>query len=335
MIQRDGRIENMQHSFDSNRFRQALGAFTTGVTIVTTVDAAGDPVGVTANSFNSVSLAPPMVLWSLARSSTNIAAFLAARHFAVHILASDQQALATRFSQKGTDRFAGLRVDRGIDGIALLDGCAARFECKTAFQYEGGDHVIFVGEVLNFEHCEHEPLVFKRGRFTLAVGKTPASSGSASSLAAAADGAFGEDFLLYLLGRAYHQIYHRMKPEITRRALGDAEYLALTLLGVRDGRSVDELDALVAYTGTRLTRRVAERLAELGYVDCAGTDPGAGRMLLTAAGRRAVVELLAVAEAASTDAEQALDPSESLVLRQLLAKIVEASNPGIPHPWQA
>ena len=325
----------MQQSFDSNRFRQALGAFTTGVTIVTTVDAAGKPVGVTANSFNSVSLAPPMVLWSLARTSANIGTFLAARHFAVHILASDQQTLATRFSQKGTDRFAGLKVGSGIDGIALLDGCAARFECRTAFQYEGGDHVIFVGEVLNFEHCESEPLVFKRGRFTLAVGKTPATPGAASALSAAADGAFGEDFLLYLLGRAYHQIYHRMKPEIERRTLEDAEYLALTLLGVRDSRSIDELDALVAYTGTRITQRVAERLTELGYVECeASSETGAQRLLLTAAGRRTVVELLAVAEAASTDAEQKLDPSESLVLRQLLAKIVEASNPGIPHPWQ-
>jgi len=324
----------MQQSFDSNRFRQALGAFTTGVTIVTTVDAAGKPVGVTANSFNSVSLTPPMVLWSLARTSANIGAFLAARHFAVHILASDQQALATRFAQKGTDRFAGLQVGSGIDGIALLDGCAARFECRTAFQYEGGDHMIFVGEVLNFEHCESEPLVFKRGRFTLAVGKTPTSPGEGASLATAAEGAFGEDFLLYLLGRAYHQIYHRMKPEIERRTLGDAEYLALTLLGVRDARSVDELDALVAYTGTRITHRIAERLTQLGYVEYAESDAGARRLLLTTAGRRAVVELLAVAEAASTDAEQKLDPSESLVLRQLLAKIVEASNPGIPHPWQ-
>jgi 3-hydroxy-9,10-secoandrosta-1,3,5(10)-triene-9,17-dione monooxygenase reductase component len=141
---------------------------------------------------------------------------------------------------------------------------------------------------------------------------------------------------LYLLGRAYHQIYHRMKPEIERRTLEDAEYLALTLLGVRDSRSIDELDALVAYTGTRITQRVAERLTELGYVECkASSETGAQRLLLTAAGRRTVVELLAVAEAASTDAEQKLDPSESLVLRQLLAKIVEASNPGIPHPWQS
>src|SRR5579863_9784221 len=98
----------MQQSFDSNRFRQALGAFTTGVTIVTTLDADGSDVGVTANSFNSVSLTPPMVLWSLARSSSTIGAFLAARSFAVHVLANDQHALATRFAQKGAERFPGL-----------------------------------------------------------------------------------------------------------------------------------------------------------------------------------------------------------------------------------
>jgi 3-hydroxy-9,10-secoandrosta-1,3,5(10)-triene-9,17-dione monooxygenase reductase component len=159
----------MQHSFDPHHFRQALGAFPTGVTIITTVDAAGNDVGVTANSFNSVSLDPPMVLWSLGRTSSNFDTFIAARHFAVHVLASHQEALASRFSRKDIDRFAGLTVQRGAGGIALLDDCVAHFECRTAFQYEGGDHVIFVGEVLNFQHCQHEPLVFKRGRFALAV----------------------------------------------------------------------------------------------------------------------------------------------------------------------
>jgi 3-hydroxy-9,10-secoandrosta-1,3,5(10)-triene-9,17-dione monooxygenase reductase component len=325
---------DMQQSFDSDLFRQALGTFTTGVTIVTTVDAAGHDVGVTANSFNSVSLAPPMVLWSLARSSTNMAAFLAARNFAVHVLASDQHALATRFAQKGTDRFAGLHLRRGVDGIALLNGCAARFECRTAFQYEGGDHVIFVGEVLNFEHCEREPLVFKRGRFALAAGKMPTSTHAGALGSSVTDGAFGEDFLLYLLGRAYYQLYQRLRPEIARRKLEDTDYLALSLLGVRDGRTVDELDALLAYTGTRITHRVAERLAELGLVELDGASGGGRRLLLTAAGRRNVIELLAVAEAASADAEKGLDQSESHVLRQLLASLVEASNPGIPHPWQ-
>jgi 3-hydroxy-9,10-secoandrosta-1,3,5(10)-triene-9,17-dione monooxygenase reductase component len=324
----------MQHSFDPDRFRQALSTFTTGITIITTVDAASNDIGVTANSFNSVSLAPPMVLWSLGRASTNIAAFRAARHFAVHVLASDQHALATRFSTRGADRFAGLNLTRGVDGIALLDGCVARFECGTAFQYEGGDHVIFVGEVLNFEHWEREPLVFKRGRFALAVGNMPVSRQARDSTPSGAEGAFGEDFLIYLLGRAYFQLYQRIKPEIVRRNLGDAEYMTLSLLGVRDGRTLAELNALLAYTGMRVTEHVAVRLAELALVELDGPSEER-RLLLTAAGRRNVVELLAVAEATSADAEKSLDSSESYLLRQLLASIVEASNPGIPHPWQA
>lgn len=161
----------MGPNFDQQRFRHALGAFTTGVTIITTIDGAGTDVGMTANSFNSVSLTPPMVLWSLGQSSTNFMAFRQATHFAVHVLAHEQDVLATRFAQRGIDRFAGLTLDRGQGGIPLIDGAAARFECRTAFQYEGGDHIIFVGEVLTFDHWDREPLVFKRGRFGRVVDK--------------------------------------------------------------------------------------------------------------------------------------------------------------------
>lgn len=161
----------MTASIDPKLFRQALGTFTTGVTIVTTVDEAGNDVGVTANSFNSVSLDPPMVLWSIGKTSTNIDAFLAARHFAVHVLSGGQDALAMRFATRGIDRFEGLALTRGAGGVPLLDSCAARFQCRMAFQYEGGDHIILVGEVLEYDHCECEPLVFKSGRFAFAVHK--------------------------------------------------------------------------------------------------------------------------------------------------------------------
>jgi 3-hydroxy-9,10-secoandrosta-1,3,5(10)-triene-9,17-dione monooxygenase reductase component len=161
----------MEQSFDPHRYRQALGSFTTGVTIITALDAQGADVGMTANSFNSVSMTPPMVLWSLGRSSTNFAAFLQAQHFAVHILAHDQDLLATRFAQKGINRFEGLTLGRGPGGIPVIEGAAARFDCRTAHRYEGGDHIIFVGEVLAFEHWEREPLVFKRGRFAHAIEK--------------------------------------------------------------------------------------------------------------------------------------------------------------------
>ncbi|HEX4597310.1 MAG TPA: flavin reductase family protein, partial [Burkholderiaceae bacterium] len=146
---------------DARGFRNALGTFTTGVTIVTTRDAVGHDVGLTVNSFNSVSLDPPLVLWSLARSSGSLAAFVGAEYFAVHILGARQEALSNRFAQRGADKFGDLVLARGRGGVPLLDGCAARLECRTAYRYEGGDHEIFVGEVLSFEHFDQSPLVFQ------------------------------------------------------------------------------------------------------------------------------------------------------------------------------
>ena len=140
-------------AFEPAAFRKALGSFATGVTIVTTC-ADGERFGVTANSFNSVSLDPPLVLWSLAKSAASHAAFAAAPGFAVHILAADQQDLSNRFARKGADKFAGLSLESGRAGVPLLAGCAARFECRTTYQYEGGDHIIFVGEVIDFSDSD-------------------------------------------------------------------------------------------------------------------------------------------------------------------------------------
>ena len=152
--------------FSPQEFRAALGMFATGVTIVTARDAAGLPVGITANSFNSVSLAPPLVLWSLARVAGSMPAFERGSHYAINILAADQHALALRFSAKAIDRFAGVPFKVGPSGAPVLDGAAAVFECFNRSRYEEGDHVIFVGEV---ERCAHrpgaQPLIFHGGRY--------------------------------------------------------------------------------------------------------------------------------------------------------------------------
>ena len=125
-----------------------------------------------------------MVLWSLARTSSNIESFRAAGHFAVHILSADQEALSAQFATKGCDKFAGVEFHRGHDGIPLLRACAARFECRTAFQYEGGDHVIFVGEVLEFTHSEKPPLVFHGGRYGMVHAQGGAARPGPGSTAA-------------------------------------------------------------------------------------------------------------------------------------------------------
>jgi flavin reductase (DIM6/NTAB) family NADH-FMN oxidoreductase RutF len=153
-------------TFSKAEFRQALGMFATGVTIVTAKTAAGDLVGLTANSFNSVSLSPPLVLWSLAKSAGSMAAFSTGSHYAINILSADQQALAQQFASKDIDRFAGVEFLLGAAGAPLLAGAVASFECFNRSQYEEGDHVIFVGEV---ERCQHTdgaaPLLYHGGKF--------------------------------------------------------------------------------------------------------------------------------------------------------------------------
>jgi len=152
--------------FSPEDFRAALGQFTTGVTIVTARDPDGRLIGLTANSFNSVSLSPPLVLWSLARQSSSMPGFLAASHYAINVLAADQRLLAERFARKGIDRFEGTPWRPGLTGAPVIEGAVAVFECSHRSQHGEGDHLIFVGQV---EHCRRRlgaaPLVFHGGRF--------------------------------------------------------------------------------------------------------------------------------------------------------------------------
>ena len=153
-------------NFSAREFRASLGMFATGVTIVTARTASGDLVGLTANSFNSVSLEPPLVLWSLSQGAGSMAAFSNGRHYAINVLAADQQLLAEQFAARGGDRWAGVKFTEGVSGAPLLEGAAATFECFNRSQYAEGDHVIFVGEV---ERCAHRegasPLLYHGGKF--------------------------------------------------------------------------------------------------------------------------------------------------------------------------
>ena len=150
---------------DTRALRDTLGRFATGVTVITTRDADGAPVGVTVNSFSSVSLEPPLVLWSLARSALSLPAFRAHDCWAVHVLGAEQEALSARFASRGADKFAGLPHRNGIGDVPLLDGCAARLQCRTQRIYDGGDHIILLGEVVSFEQGDATPLLFHAGRY--------------------------------------------------------------------------------------------------------------------------------------------------------------------------
>lgn len=163
--------------FDRGYFRSALGQFATGVTVITTrtptPDGGSRLLGFTASSFNSVSLGPPLVLWSLSQSSSSLAAFIDNPHYAINVLASDQIALSRQFSASSraqptgvvADRFAGIAWRDGSRGAPIIDGCCAWFECFNRSRYEEGDHVIFVGEVERCGFEPREPLIYQGGDY--------------------------------------------------------------------------------------------------------------------------------------------------------------------------
>ncbi len=149
--------------------RKALGNFGTGVTVVTTLAADGRPVGVTANSFNSVSLEPFIVLWSLLKTSPSLAAFEQRQQFVVNVLSVDQVHLSQRFASPVSDKFAGVDHAPGELGLPVLQGCASVFECQTTQQLVVGDHVLFLAEVIDF-HFEPKPtLLYCQGRYAQGI----------------------------------------------------------------------------------------------------------------------------------------------------------------------
>ena len=153
-------------TIDTRTFRDALGCFATGVTIVTTLDPAGRLLGITANSFSSVSLDPPLVLFSLARKAFSFKAFQRSRHFAVNVLAAGQSELSDTFAKARSDKWAGVAFEVWDTDCPIITGALAQFECRTVSTHDGGDHVVFVGAVerMAFDP-DREPLVYCRGRY--------------------------------------------------------------------------------------------------------------------------------------------------------------------------
>ena len=146
-------------------FRQALGQYATGITIITTRDSDNVPIGMTANSFASVSLDPALVLWSVDKSSPLYAEFSTASHYAVHVLDGGQQPLSNRFADDDVDKFEGLNIGSGINDLPLLDQHIALLQCEVVDRHEAGDHLILIGHVLDIQHEPKDPLLFFSGEY--------------------------------------------------------------------------------------------------------------------------------------------------------------------------
>ncbi|MEY2618223.1 MAG: hypothetical protein RL522_1225 [Pseudomonadota bacterium] len=157
-----------QAPFEQRALRHALGAFVTGVTVITTRDAAGKAYGLTANSFNTVSLEPPLILWSQSKRAGSYSVFKGTDEFAISILAEDQADLSTRFASPIEDKFEGVAVDDTFCGLPVIQGSSAWLHCRSVSQFEGGDHTVYIGEILKFARADRPPLVFGGGRYLVA-----------------------------------------------------------------------------------------------------------------------------------------------------------------------
>jgi 3-hydroxy-9,10-secoandrosta-1,3,5(10)-triene-9,17-dione monooxygenase reductase component len=312
--------------FDPREFRTALGSFATGVTIVTTCLPSGEEwAGVTANSFNSVSLDPPLVLWSLAKNARSRAVFEAGGSWAVHILAYDQEVLSNRFATRGEHKFEGVTTERGIDGVPLLTGCTARLQCRTRFVHEGGDHLIFVGEVIAFDREDKVPLVFHGGRYALAARKAEAAAQAVPD----APHSFGEDFIVYLLARAYHQAAAGLRARLASQGLSDVQWFVLSSLTAVNHRTLDEMRMMYAVTGGVIDDA---DVAALTARQCLTTDAD-GALTLTASGRDLTLHVLAASKADEARLVEQMGAQDTLALRNQLRQVIRLTDPGLPDMW--
>ena len=314
----------MSGAFDGRRYRRALGAFATGVTIVTTRAADGAAVGLTANSFNSLSLDPPMVLWALDRRSLSLAAFEAAEHFAVHVLAAHQQELSDLFATRGADKFGAVECDNGLGSVPLLRDCSARFQCRTEFRYDGGDHVIFVGQVLAFDETDLPPLAFHRGTYGT-VTRSATESDSAALGGEGADGSLSSDFLGTLLATAHSGVMRQVRRELARLRLFETHHQVLVMLKAENGLSLGELDDQARLSDRRVTYQTLADLSLRGLVTVEGPDDPATRVHLTSEGNETAIRLGAALKAAEADAERLIGAGEAQELKVLLRGVIRAT----------
>ena len=157
------------NAFDTRELRGAFSQYATGVTVVTACGSGGGRIGMTANSFTSVSMDPPLVLWCPGKTSPSTEQFKSATHFAINVLARDQHHLSRQFATPADDKFAGVDIEDGLHGVPLIAGALARFQCRTVSTYEAGDHLIMVGQIESYDANGGEPLVFHSGRYHVAT----------------------------------------------------------------------------------------------------------------------------------------------------------------------
>lgn len=313
--------------FDPREYRNALGTYITGVTIITTRTQEGNPTGLTVNSFNSVSLEPPMVLWSLSKESSNLSAFEQSEYWAVHILSVDQEELSNLFAKKGINKFEGINWEEGIGGIPMLNNCSSILQCKTAFKYEGGDHIIFVGKVINFIRTDAIPLVFHAGKYAVATRKLDDISKSTDRLKPVIDSRFEDGFIGYLLLRASHHFLELLGQvdEIKQSGFSREERVFMNILCLNDPMSLDRINKLIV-PHNHITPDIVHNFKERGIIKI--SKKGTSTVYsLTKQGRDTALHLLAAAKSLESEIFDKIGYWEAQSLKNLLKQLILLSAP--------
>ena len=310
-------VESGDPRVETDGFRRSLAESATGVTVIAT-SVEGERFGLTSNSFASVSLEPPLVLWSIRRESKSFAAFAACSHFAVNILAEDQIELSQRFARSGPDKFRDIDCQAGQGDAPLLAGVAASFECVRTQTYDGGDHLILVGQVLRYSRYDRQPLLFVKGRYAVSadhpdtrIFTTDAKTGQLED---------GEERVLSnLMIRAYSAIASRL--ERGRQTAG----LGLTLMQARllraaassPDRTIDELmpELLLDFNASR---NLLESVVSLGLV----AVDDRGRVRLTSEGEARLHAIVAHAHANEEIMFQGIPDTDLATVRRVLNTMV-------------
>jgi 4-hydroxyphenylacetate 3-hydroxylase, reductase component len=306
--------------FDARNFRRALSQFPTGVTVITTLDAKGEPIGVTASSFNSVSMNPALVLWSVDKAALSLQAFEKSQFFAVNILGRDQVETSNNFASRGEDKFANSAYTMGTGGVPLLIDYAAQFECKTWAVYEGGDHLILVGEVLDYRYNDNiQPLVFARGSYAISAQHPEMVKSPVPCDSTPAEGDFVSDYLLYLLRVAYQgfsaDLYPKLKKEL---GINPEEWRILARLINCPVIKISDLSSMVLQPHVAL-RNTSEWMAEKGLVEILDSDT----IKLTAKGSDIGLKMQALAIEQETALLSHLPAKQTAQLKANLKSIIE------------
>ncbi|MCJ0766175.1 p-hydroxyphenylacetate 3-hydroxylase reductase component [Variovorax terrae] len=306
--------------FDPRAFRRGLGNFATGVTIVTARSPSGEQVGVTANSFNSVSLEPPLILWSIDKRSNSHAVFESASHFAVNILASDQIELSNHFGRPQEDKFTSVACERGIGGAPLLPDCAARFQCERYQQVDGGDHWILIGKVVAFDDFGRSPLLYHQGAYSMVLPHPRASRRGdlATTPSAAARGRLTNNNLYYLMFQAFNAYQASYVPKQLSTGLRTSEARMLMMLEDRPQPDLAALQREAAMPTDEIAE-VLTNLRQKGLV----SETGAGHEL-TSAGRAQTEALWDIAQRQQDGVFAGVSPEDIETFKKVLRVVMEA-----------